>query len=153
LLDEVHEKLALDVSPVMWPAGSGQRFRGVVDLRTDEFITFHRPVAGETDFVESERVPMASNAIVRVLPEELREETLETSKLAREALPTFDIESYREGHMTPVFFGSALRRFGVSELLGGLAKYAPSPRPQKAHVRETETKVPAVGGEVSGFVF
>src|SRR5262249_17506815 len=51
------------------------------------------------------------------------------------------------------FFGSALRRFGVSELLGGLSKYAPSPRPQKAHVKETETKVPPVGGEVSGFVF
>jgi peptide chain release factor 3 len=29
LLDEVHAKLALDVSPLMWPAGSGQRFRGV----------------------------------------------------------------------------------------------------------------------------
>jgi peptide chain release factor 3 len=55
--------------------------------------------------------------------------------------------------MTPVFFGSALRRFGVGELLGGLGKYAPSPRPQKATVKDVETKVPPVGGEVSGFVF
>jgi peptide chain release factor 3 len=153
LLDEIHEKLALDVSPLMWPAGSGQRFKGVVDLRTDEFVVFHRPEAGDSDFVDSERVPMASNAIVRALPEEMLEETQETAKLAREALPAFDIEAYREGHMTPVFFGSALRRFGVGELLGGLGKYAPSPRPQKATAKDVETKVPPVGGEVSGFVF
>ena len=153
LLDEVHSKLALDVSPVMWPAGSGQRFRGVVDLRNDEFISFRRPEAGETDFVLSERTPMASNSIVRALGDDLFEETLETSKLAREALPAFDIEAYREGHMTPVFFGSALRRFGVSELLDGLGRYAPAPRPQKAKLGDVDTKVPAVGGEVSGFIF
>jgi peptide chain release factor 3 len=153
LLDEVHEKLALDVSPVMWPAGSGQRFKGVVDLRTDEFIAFRRPEAGEVDFIESERVPMASNAITRVLPDGMLEEAQETSALAREALPKFDIQSFREGHMTPVFFGSALRRFGVGELLAGLAKYAPSPRVQKATIKDVVTQVPPVGGEVSGFVF
>jgi peptide chain release factor 3 len=96
---------------------------------------------------------MASNAIVRALPDELFDEVQETSKLAREALPAFDIEAYREGHMTPVFFGAALRRFGVAELLDGLARYAPGPRVQKAKLNEIDTKIPPVGGEVSGFVF
>ncbi|MGE3865955.1 MAG: peptide chain release factor 3, partial [Hyphomonadaceae bacterium] len=153
LLDEIHERLALDVSPVQWPAGSGARFRGVVDLLRDEFIVFHRPEAGDAGMEESARVPMASNSIVTHLPGEELEELQETAGLAREALPAFDIQAYREGHMTPVFFGSALRKFGVSELLDGLARFAPAPRAQKIEHGGVEAALPAAGGEVAGFVF
>jgi peptide chain release factor 3 len=55
--------------------------------------------------------------------------------------------------MTPILFGSALRRFGIAELLDALGRYAPAPRAQKAKIGDVETKVPAIGGEVSGFVF
>ena len=40
----------------------------------------------------------------------------------------FDPQSFLEGHMTPVIFGSALRHFGVAELLTTLSAYAPPPR-------------------------
>ena len=153
LLDEIHERLALDVSPVQWPAGSGNRFRGVVDLMRDEFVVFHRPEAGEVGMETSARVPMSSNALSSHLPGELYDETIETAKLAREALPAFDIQAYREGHMTPVFFGSALRKFGVAELLDGLARFAPGPRAQKVYNAGQESALPAAGGEVAGFVF
>ena len=36
--------------------------------------------------------------------------------------PAFDLETYREGHLTPVFFGSALNNFGVRELLDGAGR-------------------------------
>ena len=36
-----------------------------------------------------------------------------TAELAREGLPRFDLAAFREGHLTPVYFGSALRRFGI----------------------------------------
>ena len=39
--------------------------------------------------------------------------------MARGLCPPFDLESYRAGHLTPVFFGSALNNFGVRELLRG----------------------------------
>jgi peptide chain release factor 3 len=58
----------------------------------------------------------------------LREEVA----MARGLCPAFERQSYREGHMTPVFFGSALNNFGVRELLQGIAAMAPSPRPQPA---------------------
>ncbi|MGE0045298.1 MAG: peptide chain release factor 3, partial [Hyphomonadaceae bacterium] len=57
------------------------------------------------------------------------------------------------GHMTPVYFGSALRRFGVLELLQGLANDAPSPRPQDALVRDKEEEIVPGRDEVAGFVF
>jgi peptide chain release factor 3 len=69
--------------------------------------------------------------------------------MARGLCPAFDLAAYREGHMTPVFFGSALNNFGVRELLNGIAELAPAPRPQPALPHDIE---PA-DAKVSGFVF
>ena len=69
--------------------------------------------------------------------------------MVRGLCPTFDAEAYRAGHMTPVYFGSAVNNFGVRELLLGLAEYAPSPRPQKADTRMVEP----TENKVTGFVF
>src|SRR5260221_7812496 len=59
------------------------------------------------------------------------------------------MESYRAGHLTPVFFGSAYNNFGVKELLDALAAWAPPPRPQPAEPRPIEPTEP----KVTGFVF
>ena len=42
LLDEIASKLALDPAPLYWPAGSGNRFKGVLDLRADRFLPYER---------------------------------------------------------------------------------------------------------------
>ena len=53
----------------------------------------------------------------------------------REACKPFDSQAFREGHLTPVFFGSALKNFGVGDLLDALAALAPPPRAQQADRR------------------
>jgi peptide chain release factor 3 len=56
--------------------------------------------------------------------------------------------------MTPVVFGSALRYFGVAELLRTLHTYAPAPRDQKAIRKNEPIRVHASdNSNVSGFVF
>jgi len=55
--------------------------------------------------------------------------------------------------MTPVLFGSALRHFGVNELLASLGAFAPPPRPVAAHRGPAETHVAPGESEVSGFIF
>jgi peptide chain release factor 3 len=69
--------------------------------------------------------------------------------MARGLCPPFALAAYREGHMTPVFFGSALNNFGVRELLAGIADLAPPPRPQPALPRPIAPTEP----KVTGFVF
>ncbi len=56
--------------------------------------------------------------------------------LVKEACRTFDFKSFREGHLTPVFFGSALKNFGVKDLLDALASFAPAPRAQVSNVQD-----------------
>ena len=73
----------------------------------------------------------------------------EELSLVTEACKPFDIESFREGHLTPVFFGSALRNFGVGDLLEGLGRYAPPPRAQDANTRRVE----ASESKMTAFVF
>jgi len=48
------------------------------------------------------------------------------------------LEAFREGHLTPVYFGSALRNFGVGDLLQGLGRFAPPPRAQDSNLRKVE---------------
>jgi peptide chain release factor 3 len=81
------------------------------------------------------------------------EELKESAELVQGAAPPFEVQSFLEGHMTPVFFGSALRRFGVVELLEGLGAYAPPPRAVAAARSGEETQVAPGDPEVSGFVF
>ncbi len=89
--------------------------------------------------------PALDAALPAVQVAQLREEV----EMARGLCPEFSLQSYREGHMTPVFFGSALNNFGVTELLQGLVDLAPSPTPQST---ATRTVAPDED-KVTGFVF
>ncbi|WP_293905745.1 peptide chain release factor 3 [Phenylobacterium sp.] len=155
LLDEVASKLQLDPAPLYWPAGSGGRFKGMLDLRRQQFLPFHKRVGGAKDDDEGHPAPIAfkGNAIVSYLDPDEQEELSENAELAAGGLKAFDPQAFLEGHMTPVFFGSALRHFGVDQLLEGLGAYAPPPKSVKATKGGEETHVAPGDREVTGFVF
>jgi peptide chain release factor 3 len=69
--------------------------------------------------------------------------------LAQDACKPFEVKAFLEGHLTPVFFGSALRNFGVRDLIDALAAFAPPPRSQDADTRRIE----ADEERMTGFVF
>src|SRR5262249_46597621 len=150
----IASKLALDPAPLYWPAGSGGRFRGVLDLRRERFLPFAKKGGGAGE--EAEHPPamaLKSNAVVTVLEPDEQAELEEAAELVTEASKPFDPQAFLEGHMTPVFFGSALRKFGVSELLEGLGAYAPPPKAVAAARSGTDTHVAPGDREVTGFVF
>jgi peptide chain release factor 3 len=137
LMDEISDQLQLDCAPMVWPVGMGLNFKGVYDLLRDEFAVFGR----------NERV--GRNALSETLSDDLQAKLVEDIALARGACPAFDADVYRTGHLTPVFFGSALKNFGVRELMSAVADYAPPPRPQASKAR----MVAPSEDEVTGFVF
>jgi peptide chain release factor 3 len=148
LLDEIEETLALEVSPVTWPIGMGQSFRGCYQLAGDRLLLLEkgrREVATEGTVVDGLGDPRLEELLGEAAASKLREE----AEMARELCPPFHLATYREGTQTPVFFGSAINNFGVRELLTGLAELAPPPRPQPAAERVVE---PAEE-KVTGFVF
>jgi peptide chain release factor 3 len=151
LLDQIQEKLALDVAPMQWPVGSGARFRGVLDLREPVFLPYARPDEHHELGAPSPRLTLGQ-AEATLDAGELAP-AREEADLARGGYAAFSKEAYCEGHLTPVYFGSALRGFGVHELLNGLAEFAPPPAPRKAVTPRGETMLQPDDAEVAGFVF
>jgi peptide chain release factor 3 len=92
---------------------------------------------------------IGANAMRAHLEPEMFAKLEEEAELAQAGLPHFRTDRYHEGHMTPVYFGSALKNFGVKELIAALAEFAPSPRAQAAQGRIIEPSE----NEVTGFVF
>ena len=107
----------------------GKEFHGCYDLLKDELILFDRGKGSKLTAglaFHGLEDPELDVHLPHGMVEKLREE----AHLAFSLSPQFEVETYREGHLTPVFFGSAVNNFGVLELLDGLASFAPSPRPQ-----------------------
>src|SRR6185436_8666004 len=135
LLDEVADTLALDVSPQSWPVGMGGTFEGVLDFATG---AVSRPEGPSKEFHGK-----------RDADAELPAEVAEEAELAQAGYPEFDLEAYRHGDLTPIYFGSALKNFGVAELIEAIARFAPPPRPQPSESGPVEP----TRDEVTGFVF
>ena len=148
LLDEVEKTLALDVVPLTWPIGMGRDLKGVYDLVNDRVIMFD---PGRGDHIAEMAVdaplgsPKLDEAVGKAAAERLREEV----ELVRGGYPEFDLEAFLAGHMTPVFFGSALKTFGVAQLLRGIGRLAPPPLARKTDKRQVEP----TEDKVAGFVF
>jgi peptide chain release factor 3 len=147
LLDEISSGLALDVTPMTWPLGLGADFMGCLDVEGSRLLLpegDRRSAFGRV--VELQR---AEDALDHPeLNRHVVQQSLDNLELARGLLPPFDLQAFREGHLSPVYFGSALRNFCVTELLEGLKAWAPPPLPRRAgRVVEAEE------GGVTGFVF
>ncbi|MBD8553810.1 peptide chain release factor 3 [Rhizobium sp. CFBP 8762] len=142
ILDEVEEKLALDTAPINWPIGRSRSFCGTYNLKRNEVRGSDKedPVAVNG--------PQADAAAGR-LPENERSAFIDEVELAREACRPFNKQAFLEGHMTPVFFGSALKNFGVRDLINALGDVAPPPRAQVADVRTVQ----ATDEKMTAFVF
>ncbi len=149
LLDEIADVLALDVTPMSWPVGMGGMFEGIYDLARN---ALNRPASDATGAYEGDSVPVGGlddPDLDRLLSADgvalLREE----AELAQAGYAAFDATAYRNGDLTPVYFGSALKDFGVEHLIDAIADFAPPPRPQPAEPRMIQPDEK----DVAGFIF
>jgi peptide chain release factor 3 len=144
LLDEIEKTLALDTTPMTWPVGRGRDFLGTYDVVNGgvRLLEGGGAKTGAAQQIEiAELAKLNANLDVAAVKDEL--------ELVTEACKPFELEAFREGHLTPVYFGSALRNFGVGDLLEGLGKFAPEPRAQESDQRKVEAAEP----RMSAFVF
>ncbi|HEX8585718.1 MAG TPA: peptide chain release factor 3 [Allosphingosinicella sp.] len=148
LLDEIAATLQLDVSPRNWPVGMGGMFQGLYDLGEDKMMLADK-TSGTAPGGVVQVDGMHDPRLDAILPEDALALLREEGELAREAYPDFDLDAFRNGDLTPVFFGSALREFGVDRLLAGLSDFAPPPGAQPARGGPVSPDEP----KCSGFIF
>ncbi len=148
LMDEVEEKLRLKVTPMSFPIGMGQEFKGIYNIwekNINLFTEESKQRIADTIKITNLEDPKIDELVGEKAAETLREE----AELALEVYPDFDKQAYLQGALQPVFFGSALNNFGVRELLDAFIEIAPSPRGKETDVRFVDSKE----NKFSGFVF
>ncbi len=141
LLDEIEKGLALTVAPMVWPIGQGRDFAGTYDLSIPRVRRLDADPAGQS-------VSGPDDLLIGTLIEDnILAKWRDEIELVRDLCHSFDAKSFLEGHLSPVYFGSALRNFGVRDLLDALIAHAPPPRDQAAGsrvVHATETKMTGI---------
>ena len=151
LIDEIEQGLALDIAPASWPIGMGRSFLGCYDLLHDHLVLMPKGGKAQSGINASSEIcnGVGDPKLDSLLPVEAATTLRENVAMVRGLCKPVDKDAYREGHLSPLFFGSAVNNFGVRELLQGLVELAPPPRPQPALPRPVAPEEP----KVSGFVF
>jgi peptide chain release factor 3 len=126
----------------------------MLELKTGLFYPYTRRESGaEYDQGHAEPVPLASPAIGNYLDGAELNDLRDTAELVEGGFKAFEKDSFLEGHMTPVIFGSALRHYGVEQLLEALGAFAPAPKAVKAEKSGSDTAIAPAEKEVTGFIF
>jgi peptide chain release factor 3 len=144
LIDEIEKTLALDATPITWPIGRGRDFIGTMDVQSGGV----RLLDGDAGAAGSLR-EMTVAELAAAHPSLDAAAFSEELDLVRHGCKPFDLQAFREGHMTPILFGSALKNFGVGDLLNALGALALPPRAQNADKRVVAATEPSL----SAFVF
>ncbi len=147
LLDEIEAVLKIHPAPITWPIGMGRELIGIYHLLEDRLYVYEAGLKGR---VGGNRVieGLASDDAHDLLGDQAARYAEEIA-LVRGATASFDVQQYRAGRLTPVFFGSAISNFGVEELLNAFVKHAPPPLARTCRERVVEP----LEANLSGFVF
>ena len=146
LLDELEEELQINIRPLSWPINQGARFKGVFNIYENQLQLFTPDKQRVTEKVE---VNVNSDELNGHIGDQDAQKLRDDLELVDGVYPGFDVNTYREGRVAPVFFGSALNNFGVQELLNCFVEIAPSPKPTMAEEREVQPTEP----KFTGFIF
>ena len=134
LLDEIEKKLNIRVRPLSWPINIGAHFKGVYNLYDKSLNLFSAnktKISDDVVSIQNLNDPSLDELVGEKDAKQLREDV----ELIEGVYDEFDVKSYLEGEIAPVFFGSAVNNFGVKELLETFVRIAPTPIPRNTDVR------------------
>ena len=148
LLDEIEQKLHLKVAPLSFPIGMGYDFKGIYNLWEKNINLFTGD--SKRDIEETIKISdLESPELTKLIGEKAAKTLREEIELVQGIYPKFDKQEYLDGHLQPVFFGSAVNNFGVKELLDTFIEIAPHPLG-----RNTDKRYVEVGEDkFTGFIF
>ena len=168
VVEQIKTRLGVTPLKLTIPDGLEDKFSGIVDLVTEELVTFEMEGLGAV--VNREPIPealaeAAAEARTEMLEtlaetdEELLERYLEGEELSVKDIKAAIRKAALAYQLVPVLCGSALRNKGVQPVLDAVADYLPSPLdlpPVEGIDPKTEEKIsrrPNPDGPLSGLAF
>lgn len=148
LIDEIETVLGIRTCPVNWPIGSGKNFKGVYDRQTQQISRFTAANNGQKE-VETVEAALGDDSVDDLIGKVNHDILVEEIALLDGASDMLDMEKVSKGHLSPVFFGSALTNFGVETFLKHFLNMTSSPLPRNSN----EGEINPFDEEFSAFVF
>ncbi len=133
LLDEIEQKLHIRVTPLSWPINMGTNFKGVYSIFEDKLNLFTPGKQTIEEYVEING--LNDSKLDEIVSAKDADKLREEMEMVTEVYPKFNKQTYLDGNISPVFFGSALNNFGVMELLNCFIQIAPNPLPYETQER------------------
>ena len=134
-LESIHDRLTEDAQPIQLPIGSGDDFKGIIDLLEMKAYIYKDELGKEVEEVE---IPEEYKEQAETLHTEMVESVVENDEaLMNKYLEGEDIEvdelkqavrtATLDLDFVPVMCGSALKNKGVQILLDAIVDYLPAP--------------------------
>src|ERR1700744_4293507 len=147
LLEEIEKELHIQLHPMPWPINSGKDFKGVYNLYDKSLVLFTANTkATDDDMLKIERLD--SSLLDNRLGEKDAATLREDVELVDGVHGQLNTEDYLAGKAAPVFFGSAINKFGGGEMLDTFIRIAPGPRSRETSIRHLDVNE----DKFSGFI-
>ncbi len=149
LLEELENVLGIRSCPMNWPIGMGDDFSGIYDRKFNRIERYSG--AGEKperEFIQLGEAGVEDESLKEKLAPGQWEKLYEDVMLLDIAGDPFDREKILKGELTPVYFGSAINKFGVQTFLESFVELALPPTPRHSDAGEISIESP-----FSGFIF
>lgn len=159
-LEQVREAFGNNARPFQIPIGSGDTFKGVVDLVANKAYEFgDGKSAKEIDIPDDlkDRASELRRELIETAAESdeaLMEKYLETEELTDEEFLRGLVTGVRSGDIFPVFCAAAANAGGAKQILDAVAAYLPSPEGMTRSTEEEGKEVTVEpGGPLAAYVF
>ncbi|MDD2586499.1 MAG: peptide chain release factor 3 [Syntrophomonadaceae bacterium] len=147
LLEELEQVLGIRSCPMNWPIGMGDDFCGIYDRQNNRIELYKKD--GQRDFLCPDERGLKDPSIGNIIGDSRYNKLCEDIDLLDIAGDPFDEEKINQGKLTPVYFGSAISKFGVQTFLDEFLQLAPAPHTHMSSIGPIDT----VKTAFSGFIF
>ncbi|HOX55109.1 MAG TPA: elongation factor G [Candidatus Omnitrophota bacterium] len=134
-VEQMHDRLGANASPIQLPWGFEENFKGVIDLIEEEAISFKDELGLE---VEKTKIPQDLLAEVEKYKHRLIEKLAEVDdhimdkyihnkEITKEEIKSAIRNTVIKGKFVPILCGTSLRKKGIQNLIDAICDYLPSP--------------------------
>ena len=103
LLDEIESVLNIECAPITWPIGMGKRFKGIVHLLENKIYIYEskqNSKIGEHKIIDG----INNSELASIIGDDEAHQLQEELELIQGVTNEFNIDLFKEGKQTPVFF-------------------------------------------------
>jgi len=150
IIDQIESEFGLETIPVSWPIGDGDRFRGIYNRVDGMCYLYEKSAKRGQRAVVSKINPVTERDVLRsrINDDQLFHQLFEDIELLDGLLNEIDVDKIISQTQTPLFFGSALTDFGVSEFLDYFLSISRQPSPREIEGDTIESGEEQFSGQI-----